>query len=59
MWYSENIQKLYRYADSVMEKLTPTVFTRGVFTVVTASATDEGVVDTMGINVAVVVTAGA
>ena len=42
-----------------MEKLTLAVLTGEVFVIVTASATDEGVVDTMGIDVAVVVTAGA
>ena len=35
------------------------VFTGGVFAIVTASTTDEGVVDTMDLNVAVVVTVGA
>ena len=42
-----------------MKKLTPAVFKEGVFAIVTASTTDEGVVDTIGVNVAVVVTAGA
>ena len=42
-----------------MKKLTLAVFTGGVFAIVTASATDEGVVDTIGIDVAVVITAGA
>ena len=53
------MQKLYGYADSVMEKLTPAVFTGGIFAIVSTSTTDEGVVDTIGIDVAVVVTAGA
>ena len=42
-----------------MEKLTLAVFIGGVFSIVTTSTTDEGVVDTIGIDVAVVVTAGA
>ena len=40
-----------------MDKLTVAVLTGGVVTIVTAFTTDEGVGDTMGIDVAVAVTA--
>ena len=59
MWYLENIQKLFRYTDFVMEKLAAAVLTGEVFAIITTSTTDEGVGDTMGIDVAVIVTARA
>ena len=58
VWYSENIQKLYGYADSVIEKLTLAVLTGRVFTIITPFTTDKDVDDTMGVDVTVVVTAG-